>query len=177
MQWLIFPLVGITGGFIFYQDFKSRSVTWILFPIIAAAGVLYSIYYSGSLSILIKNFAINIGFLLLQYLILKIIFQIMKRKMKSQPESTIGIGDILFLLVCALFFSLVNFILFYCISLLFALALHFLFKITFNKRFYQKTIPLAGFQALFLFIYIWLNEIMNNNLTSDDWIIFYLSKI
>ena len=176
MQWLIFPLVGITGGLIFYQDFKTRSVAWILFPIIAIAGILYSIYYSGSLSILIKNFAINAGFLLLQYFILKIVFQILKRKERNQLESIIGIGDILFLMVCALFFSLVNFILFYCMSLLFALIFHFLFKISFNKKSYRKTIPLAGFQALFLFIYIFLNELMNNNLTTDDWIIFYLSK-
>ena len=175
MQWLILPLVGITGGLIFYQDLKTRSVTWLLFPIIAVCGLFYAFYYSGSLQIVAKNFAMNIGFLLLQFLLLKIILTV-KRKQDTQPEKKIGWGDILFLLACALFFSPANFIVFYFLSLVFSLLFHFLFKLI-SKKNYCKTIPLAGFQALFLFMYIFLNEIVNNNLVTDDWIVFYLSRI
>ena len=175
MQWLILPLVGVAGGLIFYQDLKTRSVTWVLFPILAVGGLLYSFYYSGSLEIVVKNFAMNIGFLFLQYLLLKIILTV-KGKRESQLEKKIGWGDILFLLACASFFSPANFIIFYFLSLVFSLLFHFLFKLI-NKKNYQNTIPLAGFQALFLFLYIYLNEIVNNNLASDDWIAFYLSGI
>lgn len=175
MQWLILPLVGVTGGLIFYQDLKTRSVTWLLFPIIAICGLLYSVYYAGSLQIVLKNFAVNIGFLLLQFLLLKIILTV-KGKREAQLEKKIGWGDILFLLACAFFFSPANFIIFYFLSLVFSLLFHFLFKLI-NKKKYHKTIPLAGFQALFLFMYIFLNEIVNNNLVSDDWIVFYLSGI
>src|SRR5258705_5414270 len=105
MQWLILLLLSITTLSIFYQDYKSRSVIWILFPCIIILGVFYNLYYSHSVKGLSLNSIINTSFLVLQFLLLKIIF-------RSQKiiNHKIGMGDVFFILCCCPFFSPIYFL-------------------------------------------------------------------
>jgi hypothetical protein len=169
MQWLSLTILAFTGGCIFYQDIKTRTVTWFLFPLIAVTGILYSVYYSGSLNILFKNSLINTIFLLAQFLLLKSIYFLKNGSNEQLIDKSIGSGDILFLIACSFFFSPVNFMIFYCLSLVFTLLNHMVFKsVRIKREKLYETVPLAGFQAIFLFIYILINVILHNNLTTDD---------
>ncbi len=172
MQWLSLTILAFTGGCIFYQDIKTRTVTWFLFPLIAITGILYSAYNSESLNVFFKNLLINTIFLLIQFLLLKAVYFLKNGSNNQLIDKSIGSGDILFLIACSFFFSPVNFILFYCMSLVFVLLNHVVFKTIRikNEKFYE-TVPMAGFQAIFLFVYILINVILNNNLTTDDRII------
>ncbi|OXE95176.1 hypothetical protein B0A63_25375 [Flavobacterium johnsoniae UW101] len=72
-----------------------------------------------------------------------------KNKQFLNPfEHYFGLGDLLFYLAVTPLFILPNFILFFILSMLFALLLQFAFK----KYIHENTVPLAGFSSLFLFI-------------------------
>ena len=177
MQWLSLTILAFTGGCIFFQDIKTRTVTWFLFPLIAITGILYSVYYSEPLNILFKNSLINTIFLLIQFLLLKAVYFLKNGSNKQLIDKSIGSGDIHFLIACSFFFSPVNFILFYCMSLVFTLLNHLIFKsVRIKKEKLYETVPMAGFQAVFLFVYVLINVIGNNNLTADEWIMSYLTK-
>jgi len=165
MQWLILLLLTIITLSIFYQDYKTRSVIWILFPCIILLGVFYCLYYSHSVRVLVLNSVFNICFLLLQFLLLKIIF-----RFKKIIDHKIGTGDIFFILCCCPFFSPIYFLSFYILSLIFCLSSHFLFR-RFSKGYNIKTIPLAGLQSIFLFVFIGIHTLINTSTINDDLII------
>ena len=176
MQWLILFLVGATGGLIFYQDLKTRTVSWLLFPIIAIGGIWYQLFYRQSAINLLKTFSINAGFLIIQYLLLFTIFSLKKGVKSNLIGNQIGWGDVFLLVSCAFFFSPLNFLLFFILSLGFVLCLHLIFKKLIFLDDYHQTVPLAGFQVGFLFIYLMTTEIIKLNLTNDDWIFRYIAN-
>ncbi|MHC0439227.1 hypothetical protein [Flavobacterium sp. 3-210] len=74
-----------------------------------------------------------------------------KNKQFLNPfKNYFGLGDLLFYLAVTPLFILPKFILFFILSMIFALLLQF----TFKKIMRENTVPLAGFAALFLFIVI-----------------------
>jgi FtsH-binding integral membrane protein len=164
MQWLLLSLLSASTFPIFYQDYRTRTVTWFFFPLVLSVGIIYSLYYTDSVKTLIINTSINFCFLLLQFLFLIIFFR--SRKIINQK---IGMGDILFPVCSCTFFSPVNFIFFYILSLSFALCIHFLF-LRFKKHNYQNNIPLAGLQAIFLFAFISINIFIGSSTVDDGWL-------
>lgn len=162
MLWVIIVLLGISAVLIFYQDYRSRSVVWVLFPLLMATGILYSLYYTDSLNTFLINSSINLGFLLIQFLLLKLVF-----RFRKIVDKKIGTGDILFAVCSCTFFSPVNFLVFYILSLAFSLCMHFSFALI--KTNYQKTIPLAGLQAVFLFFFVFTTAIMGSSTVDDTW--------
>lgn len=68
-------------------------------------------------------------------------------------SQALGFGDILFFLVFAVGFPLETFLWLFVSSLVFSLIFHILTK-GIRK---DETIPLAGFQALFLFVILFIN--------------------
>lgn len=175
MHWFLFLLLLVTAGLIFYQDLSSRSVLWYLFPLTAVLGFINSLLQTGSWKETLTYGFINSVFILLQFVLLKLYFSLKNRNTPSKLiNGKIGMGDILFLLAACFFFSPFNFLLFYCCSLLFAFIFHLLFNIIFKARAFASTIPLAGWMALFLIVYITILNVSNNGLTKDDWILNYL---
>ncbi|WP_348712023.1 hypothetical protein [Tenacibaculum sp. 190524A05c] len=65
----------------------------------------------------------------------------------------LGLGDILFFLVFAIGFPVETFLLLFITSLLFSLIIF----ISLKAKLRHKTVPLAGFQALFLFLILFIN--------------------
>jgi hypothetical protein len=174
MHWLIFLLLAITAALIFYQDFSTRSVLWFLFPIIGILGLLNSYFQTNSWKNTFINSTVNAGFLLVQFFLLKLFYYLKRNNTSGLINNKIGLGDVFLLIACCFFFSPFNFLLFYCCSLLFALIIHSLVTKIFHENKFPLTIPLAGWMAVFLLIYVSGLQISKNSLTADDWILKYL---
>ena len=165
MQWLLLSLLSLLTVFIFYQDYKTRSVIWLAFPCIFAIGIWYSLYNITSIDLLILNSSINLGFLVVQFLLLKVVF-----RFKKIIDSKIGTGDILFAICSCTFFAPVSFLVFYVLSLVFSLCLHFILQ-QINKNNYPASIPLAGLQAVFLCAFISSIAFIGSNTADDSWLL------
>ena len=131
---------------IFYQDVKSRMVYGFLFPATAVLlGILHYVHVE-KVSFFV-GIAGNVGFI---SLLIFILFLYSKIRLKMPfINGSFGLGDLLFFY--ALCFAFPNFtftVLFFVFSVFFAMALHLIMR----KRQRDKTIPLAGYMALFFAI-------------------------
>lgn len=149
---------------IFAQDLRSRSVYWFLFPVLTALFMLLTFSHAYAWPTVL----INIGFLLLQFLLVSVYFSVKRGRRVNITAGLLGWGDLLFLLSIAFYLSVLNFLFFYIASLLFVL----LFA---AKRY--KHIPLAGLQALLFLIFLatdwWVKPF---NATSDGWLLQLIAK-
>ena len=126
-----------------------------MFLFVLSAFLGGSIYYLNSiLPVFLINIGVNLIFILLLFFILKLYC---KYKLKKNIFEAIGLGDFLFFIVLAVSFPIVSFFVLFSISLIFSLVLYLVLKPILK----QKTIPLAGFQALFLVIILGLNLALN----------------
>lgn len=156
---------------IFIQDFLMRRVMVIVF--------FAQIIVSGVWHISVQNFenflvslGINIFFISLQLLILALYFKIAGCSIKNK----MGSGDIVFLYSICFLFSPLNFFLFYTCSLALTLVLHIIFlryKLYYNS---DNTIPLAGWQALLLFLVIICSTYFEYDIFSDETISGIINK-
>lgn len=167
-EWIaIFLLVLVV-----YQDYKFKAISWFVFPL------LFCVFLYGSLSYLsptdlVNNFLIISVFLLLQGLLITLWFSFRQQKLINILRQYLGIGDVLFIVCMAVFFSPLNFLLFYVGSLLLIVLLTVLYK-AFNGV-QTPLIPLAGLQAAMLLLLILFNNIYSIvTFTSDMWLIRWL---
>lgn len=138
---------------IFIQDLKERHV--YLFLLIGTIFIGGGIYFIKTILIVyLMNISINILFILLLFCFLSIYS---KFKLRKNVFEVIGIGDFFFFLVFAVSFPLFSFFILFSISLIFSLLLFLILKHTLK----HKTVPLAGFQAFFLFMVLVLNSIFD----------------
>lgn len=135
---------------------KDRKVTLpILYSSIILGGYLY--YSHTFLELYLFSISVNlifIGFLSL------CLWLYIKFKLKLPFFKAIGLGDLLFFLALGVSFPTTTFLIIHTTSLLFALLLFLATK----SKMKHKTVPLAGFQALFLVLILLLNlvfEIVN----------------
>lgn len=129
---------------VFFQDWKYRRIH-VLLPVII---FLFSFYLTHLKLIPIKNILFNTAFFIITLGVLVIYMSIKNKQFLNPFEHYFGLGDLLFYLAVTPLFILPNFILFFILSMLFALLLQFVFK----KYIHENTVPLAGFSSLFLFI-------------------------
>ncbi len=137
----------LTLIYLSYQDFKSRSVYWIVFPILFALSFYLNFQYY-----LIEVYLLNLLVIALQIFTILIYLKIRGLKPAELFSKYFGLGDLLFLLVLCISFTLEHFLLFNICTLMFAIVVSYLMKL--------KTIPFAGIQAAFLSIYIIFNNII-----------------
>ena len=130
---------------VFIQDWKFRKIHVILpLAIFIISFLLIPIKKYELAEIVFYNtlfFLITLGFLTL-YMSLK------SKKFLNPFLHYFGLGDLLFYIAISPLFLLKNFILFFILSLVFAIAMQFGLK----RIIKENTVPLAGFSALFLFI-------------------------
>lgn len=127
---------------VFYQDIKERKVTLVLLLLLLGlTGFLHSRFHLFEVFLL--NILINIAIISIVVLILLLYSRFL---LKKKLFEAIGPGDILFFLVLAVSFPIPSFLIIFSCSLLFALALSIVWKLKAKN----KTIPLAGLQALFV---------------------------
>ena len=144
---LVYPIFFIVLFLISYQDFKSRevSLTLYLLSIIIAGFIGFSnnekIFF---LKLMVVNFSI-IGFTS----ILLVLYLFIRNGLKISFFNFVGKGDLLFFVTIALSFSPFNFIL------------------NQIKGFYIS-VPLAGYQALFLVIAIITEPLLKSYSRFDE---------
>jgi hypothetical protein len=130
---------------IMYQDFKQRKVS------IALLGVLFVIFCvdaylkQNDLLIILRNFSLNICFIIAQLAGIKLYFIIKSRKNTPVIDTYIGMGDVLFFFISCMAFSIGNFVMFYLISLIVALIGTITYMSIKNAK--DIEIPLAGIMS------------------------------
>lgn len=140
-------------GLITYQDFKIREVSLVLFLGLAVLGgsMHYRVQY---FDFFILNLIINCCSLVF---LIGILFLYAKFAMNVKLKEAIGLGDLLFFMVLALSFPTFSFMFLLVLSFVFSLLLFLVLK----PKLKNKTVPLAGLQALFLGLVISFNMIFN----------------
>lgn len=130
---------------VFIQDWKYRRIH-VMLPVIIFGISFYLI--SRKKIDLINIIILNTGFFLMTLSILTVYMSLKSKKFLNPFLHYFGLGDLLFYISVAPLFILKNYILFFILSLLFAILLQFGLK----KFIKEDTIPLAGYSALFLII-------------------------
>ncbi|MBB5440952.1 Flp pilus assembly protein protease CpaA [Pedobacter sp. AK017] len=146
------------------QDMKFRAISWYLFPVLAIVLLLLN----PSLSL--QNCLLNIGFVAFVLVLLTAWFSLKQGSMVNLTRRHLGMGDILFLLCLALFFSPVDFFLFYLFSLLLICMGTGAYLLL--RRPANFTIPLAGLQGFVLILlllasWIWKTAPGNGDFLPD----------
>ena len=146
-----------------------------MFPALAIVlgAIRYNVIQDVMMSVLPA--IINVVFLALQLALLTVYFSIKEGRAINITKNLIGWGDLLFLVAIAFYFSVLNYILFYVLSLVLTLIV---WKIWTVRRASSKEVPLAGLQAMIFLIFAvcdWLSPQLK--LTDDQWlyILFYRS--
>jgi hypothetical protein len=160
---------------IFIQDFKTRAVYWVAFPILfTSLCILHYIKYYA-FSEIWQPTLVNFAFLALQISLISLYFSIKNKRFVNIVNGLLGLGDILFLLSITAYLSALNFLFFYVISLLLVLLAWSVRQSISVKK--NREIPLAGMQALILMVFLtcdwWLKLF---NLTDDTWLLNLITK-
>jgi len=169
MLYVLIILATIALSVIAYQDWMSRSVYWFWFPILAVVGFFMSLIAVGAAGLLFQYLVVNLGFLAVQLVLLKGYFFVRRRKDSGLIDKKIGLGDLLFLAAACCFFSPLNFMLFYLGSLVFAIAAFSIYRGV--KQAPPETLPLAGLQAVFFIVCLFISMIPNHSLLDDHWLL------
>lgn len=134
-------------GIICYQDFKERAVFWFLFPLLAISLCTLQIMHISTpffyVSI-VTNIALITLILVLLYLYARFILK------EDFIDHSLGLGDVLFFYALGIGFPPISFSLLFASSILFSLLVYLVLK----KKLNVKTVPLAGFMALYLIFVI-----------------------
>lgn len=149
-------------SFVFYQDFRFRAVYWFLFPIL----LIMSYFYVKN-DVTPSSWGFNAGFILLQLIGIWGYFSLKSKRPINFVNSYLGLGDILFFGILIIWFTPINFILFFIGSLVSTLFFLLIFK---SKALKKLTIPLAGIHAILLAIIIGLKETIFPHILTQNWI-------
>jgi len=164
-------LILVCLAFICYQDLLYRAVYWWCFPVLA---ILFGVLKYNILGIeqVLTDAAYGLLFLSGQLFVLWIYFSAKHKKLINITDNYLGWGDVLFLIAVPFYLSLVNYMLFYVLSLILVLlyALTTAKLITNNKH-----IPLAGLQAALLGVAMIIDFVVPNlALYDDNWMYFLI---
>jgi len=164
-------------GSIVLQDYKYRAVSWVLFPLAAISLIFLTLSYLKpfNLTDYFSGIAINCGFVTLQLLFIKLYFSLKSGTIKKIINTKIGLGDILMFYTITVCFSPIYFIFFYIISLSLSVLIIILTKLISANTYIEKNVPLAGFMALFLLIFMLINVYLKLNPLDDLRIIKFLT--
>nr|WP_294922393.1 hypothetical protein [uncultured Flavobacterium sp.] len=130
---------------VFIQDLKYRRIHIIL-PIVIF-GISFFIIPLKKYD-LAEILLLNTGFFFITLGILTLYMSLKSKKFLNPFEHYFGLGDLLFYVAITPLFLLKNYILYFILSMLFAI----LMQLGLKKFITEETVPLAGFSALFLFI-------------------------
>lgn len=154
-------LLLIILAIISYQDLKSRAISWWTIPMLLGS-IIYLRLQEQTWEQLAIESILNIGFLTLQFFLISLYFSVKERKLINIADVYLGWGDILFLLPVAFLFSTVNFIIFYISSIIVVLLAFVFYKNLINQKI--ETIPLAGGQAIYLFLLFIFSKVFDFNM-------------
>lgn len=145
MDWIVSGLLMCLAGVLF-QDLKYRKIHIVL-PLLL---FVFSIVLFNKTGMKYTVYVINLSFFLMIIGILVLYMSIKNKKLLNPFAHYFGLGDLLFFIGITPLFLPFNFILFFILAMIFSIALQFVFK----KVMTDNTIPLAGFSALLLMLFI-----------------------
>lgn len=154
MIYIIDSLLVFLFCVIVFQDFKFRAISWFLLPLLAAV-LFYKASTVLAYPIIFKYLVFNVSFLIIQFVGLTIYMSLRNKKIVNIIDSSIGLGDLLLLVVLCFAFSPANYILFYTCSSIFTLIGFVVYKLL--SKMETIEIPLAGAQSCFLVLLIAFN--------------------
>lgn len=141
-MWFLKLLLVVVFFIVFYQDNKDRFVYWFLYPLI---GLLVFSIQIGSVKIFLALVNVSLNLLFVSFLLLTSYLYSKIRLQAASFKDVFGAGDILFFIFISFSFATASFLVLFVFALFFSLLLHLLFK---HKN-TDKTVPLAGYMALF----------------------------
>lgn len=148
------------------QDFRYRAISWYAFPLLAILMLL------GNKDFSITEAFVNICFLLINFSLATLIISLNNQRFTNLLKSHIGWGDLLMLLCLSLYFSPVNFFVFYLSSLVFIAIATGTYMLLAKPKNY--TIPLAGMQGMLLFACILSASLFDVKINNVQWFENYL---
>jgi hypothetical protein len=164
MAKFLFVVVLLLLAVIVYQDFVSRAVSVWCFLLLAICFVYHHIS-SSSLEQFALNVMVNVGFCVVQFLVLTIYFSIKNSQLVNITDNMLGLGDMVMLLVLCFVFTPLLFLVFFSTSMIMAVVT----GLYFHRK--KQTIPLAGIQSVVLMVWIIIvNFIFSRSLYDDTWI-------
>jgi hypothetical protein len=137
---------------IFLQDLRERAVYWIWFPVLTAGLLLIRLHHMADSHAWWGMVALNVALIAVQLLFLTIYFSWRRKQLTNITRGLLGWGDLLFLLSITVYFSAANFMFFYIASLTISLVVWILLKAL--QLVQTEKIPLAGFQAILLLLFL-----------------------
>ncbi len=129
-----------------YTDIKDREISLYTLLLLVATGVCINIEYYNVKDVGIQ-WLLNAIFVGIQYGCLMLYLELRYKEGRQIFSKWIGLGDLLFFIAIGTHYMLNEFVLVYIGSLLFSALMFISFK---SKL---KTIPLAGFSALFILMF------------------------
>ncbi|MES2394423.1 MAG: hypothetical protein V4549_00365 [Bacteroidota bacterium] len=174
MQYLIDTCLLLLLAVVLFQDLKQRQISWFLIPLLLVSFLAQGLF-SISANELMRYTMFNIGFIVVQLVILTAYISIKNKKLVNIINSYLGIGDVLFIATVAAAFSPLNFIVFYIAALLFTLLVFLVVKLLTKKL--SKEIPLAGAMAAVMIALILVNQWLPDvNFYKDDYLTAWFIK-
>ncbi|MGE0562540.1 MAG: hypothetical protein AB7O47_12045 [Flavobacteriales bacterium] len=170
MNLIVFIILLGLLALVVFQDFKSRSISWFLIPLLLITFVGYGLL-NLQVQELLTFSGINIAIVLTNLLGVTLLVWIKEKELKNIVDSYLGLGDVLFFLVLTTVFSPLNFMLFYLGSVLLTTLVYGAI-ILFNKE-KQTLIPLAGAMSILLILVLVIDAIMPTFSVYQDIISFY----
>ncbi len=144
-------VVVILLGILVYQDFRFRSISWLLLPALFVLSFT-STCLSGNFMLALKYSVYNSLFLLFQLTMVLLYFLIRYKTIKNFTRNILGWGDVLFFFAITPLFSLPLYLLFLITGMLLTLVLYFIMSLFRNLILYSHPIPLAGILAALLIV-------------------------
>lgn len=124
---------------VFYQDVKTYTVYWFVFPLIAL--ITGYLFYSNTNAYFFKwSVIINLIIILI---LLIVTWLYTKFKIQTDFSKVIGIGDLLLFVALSFTFATITFLTIFVFALLFSLIIHLILKRS------KPYVPLAGYMCLF----------------------------
>lgn len=142
----IYILFFLGLGYTLYTDVKDREIALYTLILLVVTGGFIALKQQ-SLTTIGLFWILNVVFIGIQYGLLMVYLEIRYKEGRQIFSKWIGLGDLLFFLAISVYYPTNTFVFVYLACLLFS-ALVFL-----SLRKYLKTIPLAGFSALFILLY------------------------
>ena len=139
---------------VFFQDWNYRAIH-VLLPVLIF--LLSYIVIKQKNIFLIKNILFNVLFFFITFGIL-IVYMSLKSKSFTNPfQNYFGLGYLLFYISISPLFILKNYIIYFILSMLFAIVLQYILQ----KKMKHVTVPLAGFSSLLLFLLLIIDSLFS----------------
>lgn len=155
-------------GIVVYQDFKGRSISWFLIPLLIVSFISYGLLFID-IYVFSTYFGINLSLILINLLGVTLFISIKEKKLTNIIDSYLGLGDVLFFLVVTTVFSPINFIIFFLGSIFLTTLTYGVIALIKKK---QTLIPLAGAMSVMLIITITAQQFTSSFNFYQDIILF-----